>query len=161
MTKSSTEEDGTIYIGKVSEFKIAGNASDTNYSFVEYSYDGTSWESFSENAAWTFVYTPDETEKRTVIFRSVDKAGNRSQTIEKKIITIQNEPSISEIKVFASEGEKEISLQNGTYYLNKDFKIKGNVSYKYLKSFKCGENEISLNENSFEYNSSYNNKGLY
>lgn len=161
VTKSSTEEDGTIYIGKVSEFKIAGNASDTNYSFVEYSYDGTSWESFSENAAWTFVYTPDKTEEITVIFRSVDKAGNRSQTIEKKIVTIQNEPSISEIKVFAREGEKEISLQNGTYYLNKDFKIKGNVSYKYLKSFKCGENEISLNENSFEYNPSDNKKGLY
>lgn len=161
VTKSSTEEDGTIYIGKVSEFKIAGNASDTNFSFVEYSYDGTSWESFSENAAWTFVYTPDETEEKTVIFRSVDKAGNRSQTIEKKIVTIQNEPLISEIKVFASEGEKEISLQNGTYYLNKDFKIKGNVSYKYLKSFKCGENEISLNENSFEYNPGDNKKGLY
>lgn len=161
VTKSSTEEDGTIYIGKVSEFKIAGNASDTNYSFVEYSYDGTSWESFSEIAGWTFVYTPDETEEITVFFRSVDKAGNRSQTIEKKIVTIQNEPLISEIKVFASEGEKEISLQNGTYYLNKDFKIKGNVSYKYLKSFKCGENGISLNENSFEYNPSDNKKGLY
>ena len=161
VTKSSTEEDGTIYIGKVSEFKIAGNASDTNYSFVEYSYDGTSWESFSENTAWTFVYTPDETEEKTVIFRSVDKAGNRSQTIEKKIVTIQNEPSISEIKVFAIEGEKEISLQNGTYYLNKEFKIKGNVSYKYLKFFKCGEDEISLNENSFEYNPSDNKKGLY
>lgn len=161
VTKSSTEEDGTIYIGKVSEFKIAGNASDSHFSFVEYSDDGTSWESFSENAAWTFVYTPDKTEEITVIFRSVDKAGNRSQTIEKKIITIQNEPSISEIKVFASEGEKEISLQNGTYYLNKDFKIKGNVSYKYLKSFKCGENEISLNENSFEYNPDDNKKGLY
>ena len=63
MTKSSTEEDGTIYIGKVSEFKIAGNASDSHFSFVEYSYDGTSWESFSENAAWTFVYTPAETEE--------------------------------------------------------------------------------------------------
>ena len=161
VTKSSTEEDGTIYIGNVSEFKIAGNASDTNYSFVEYSYDGTSWESFSENAAWTLVYTPDKTEEKTVIFRSVDKAGNHSQTIEKKIVTIQNEPSISEIKVFASEGEKEISLQNGTYYLNKEFKIKGNVSYKYLKFFKCGEDEISLNENSFEYNPSDNKKGLY
>ena len=52
-------------------------------------------------------------------------------------------------------------MQNGTYYLNKDFKIKGNVSYKYLKSFKCGEDEISLNENSFEYNPSDNKKGLY
>ena len=161
VTKSSTEEDGTIYIGNVSEFKIAGNASDTNFYFVEHSYDGTSWNSVSENKAWTFVYTPDETEEKTVIFRSVDKAGNRSQTIEKKIVTIQNEPSISEIKVFASEGEKEISLQNGTYYLNKEFKIKGNVSYKYLKSFKCGEDEISLNENSFEYNPSDNKKGLY
>ena len=79
----------------------------------------------------------DETEEKTVIFRSVDKAGNCSQTIKKKIVTIQNEPSISEIKVFASEGEKEISLQNGTYYLNKDFKIKSyypnNVIHKFPK----------------------------
>ena len=159
VTKSPCEEDGTIYIGNVSEFKIAGNAEDSNFNCVEYSYDGTNWTKFSESKAWTFVYTPDKTEEKTVFFRSVDKAGNFSGVVEKKIITIQNAPSISEIKVFADENE--ITSQNGTYYLNKDFKITGNVSYKHLKSFKCGEDDIVLSENSFEYNPSDNTKGLY
>lgn len=159
VTKSPCEEDGTIYIGNVSEFKIAGNAEDSNFNCVEYSYDGTNWTKFSESKAWTFVYTPCETEEKTVFFRSVDKAGNFSSVVEKKIITIQNAPSISGIKVFADENE--ITSQNGTYYLNKDFRITGNVSYKHLKSFKCGEDDIVLSENSFEYNPSDNTKGLY
>ena len=159
VTKSPCEEDGTIYIGNVSEFKIAGNAEDSNFNCVEYSYDGTNWTKFSESKAWTFVYEPDKTEEKTVFFRSVDKAGNSSSVVEKKIITIQNAPSISGIKVFADENE--ITSQNGTYYLNKDFKITGNVSYKHLKSFKCGEDDIVLSGNSFEYNPSNNEKGLY
>lgn len=159
VTQSPCEEGGTIYIGKVSEFKIAGNAEDSNFNCVEYSYDGTNWTKFSESKTWTFVYEPDKTEEKTVFFRSVDKAGNSSSVVEKKIITIQNAPSISDIKVFAEENE--ITSQNGTYYLNKDFKITGNVSYKHLESFKCGEDDIVLSGNSFEYNPSDNTKGLY
>ncbi len=149
----SAPEDNA-YLGAAygsSTIAFSGTAADdlSGVKQVEYSTDGTTWTKANGTTQWNANVELGKADSvKTVTVRAVDNAENYSEAQTRKVTVDSLLPviNVTSIEDSVNGQSRTVAKQDGTYYVQSSYTIKGTITEANLDSVKTGGETLTVTE---------------